>query len=88
MYGGRTSSRRKFMTPEKGVDLGVMKDDEIAKNPFFEDEVSGSSNFAFAFPDQLTDNTPGTRILHQIFPQQQPCWADELVPHTPCQLRG
>jgi hypothetical protein len=87
MYGGRTSSRRKFMTPEKGVDLGIMRDDEIAKNPFFEDEVSWSFNCVVAFTDQLTDNTPGTRFLHQIFPQQQPCRADELVPHTPCQLR-
>jgi soluble epoxide hydrolase/lipid-phosphate phosphatase len=87
MYGGRTSSRRKFMTPEKGVDLGIMRDDEIAKNPFFEDEVSGSFNHSFAFPNQLTDNTQGTCFLHQIFPQQQPRRADELVPHTPCQLR-
>ena len=40
MYGGRTSSRRKFMVPERGVDLDVMKNDEVGKTPFFEDEVS------------------------------------------------
>jgi soluble epoxide hydrolase/lipid-phosphate phosphatase len=87
MYGGRTSSRRKFMTPERGVDLGIMRDDEIARNPFFEDEVSWSFTYVFAFPEQLTDNTQGTRFLHKIFPQQQPRRANELVPHTPCQLR-
>ena len=40
MYGGRTSSRRKFMVPEKGVDLDVLGNDEVGKTPFFEDEVS------------------------------------------------
>ena len=40
MYGGRTSSRRKFMVPEKGVDLDVMRSDEVGKTPFFEEEVS------------------------------------------------
>jgi soluble epoxide hydrolase/lipid-phosphate phosphatase len=40
MYGGRTSSRRKFMTPENGINLDVMKDDEVGKTPFFDDEVS------------------------------------------------
>jgi soluble epoxide hydrolase/lipid-phosphate phosphatase len=39
MYGGRTSSRRKFMTPENGINLDVMKDDEVGKTPFFDDEV-------------------------------------------------
>jgi hypothetical protein len=77
------------MTPEKGVNLDVMRDDEAAKNPFFEEEVSGSSNcFCPAFPDQMTDNIPGTCILHQVFPKEQPRRADELVPHAPCQLRG
>lgn len=42
MYGGRTSSRRKFMVPEKGVDLDVMRGDEVGKTPFFEDKVSVS----------------------------------------------
>ena len=40
MYGGRTSSRRKFMVPEKGVDLDVMRSDEVGKTPFFEEKVS------------------------------------------------
>ncbi|GAB7327954.1 hypothetical protein MBLNU13_g11720t1 [Cladosporium sp. NU13] len=38
MYGGRTSSRRKFMVPEKGVDLDVLRGDEIGKTPFFEEK--------------------------------------------------
>jgi soluble epoxide hydrolase/lipid-phosphate phosphatase len=40
MYGGRTSSRRKFMVPEKGVDLDVLENDEVGKTPFFEEDVS------------------------------------------------
>ena len=43
MYGGRTSSRRKFMVPEKGVDLDVMREDEVGKTPFFEEKVSRKS---------------------------------------------
>lgn len=41
MYGGRTSSRRKFMVPESGVDLGIMGEDVVGKTPLFEEEVSG-----------------------------------------------
>ena len=40
MYGGRTSSRRKFMTPEKGINLDVLKNDEIGKTSYFNEEVS------------------------------------------------
>jgi pimeloyl-ACP methyl ester carboxylesterase len=40
MYGGRTSSRRKFMVPEKGVDLDVLENDQVGKTPFFEERVS------------------------------------------------
>jgi hypothetical protein len=39
MYGGRTSSRRKFMVPEKGVDLDVLRGDEVGKTPFFDEKV-------------------------------------------------
>lgn len=46
MYGGRTSSRRKFMSPEKGIDLGVLRGDEIGKTPFFEEKVIASNNSA------------------------------------------
>jgi len=40
MYGGRTSSRRKFMTPEQGINLDVLKNDDIGKTSYFNDEVS------------------------------------------------
>jgi hypothetical protein len=49
MYGGRTSSRRKFMVPEKGVDLDVMRDDEVGKTPFFDKEVRSHSIVSFFF---------------------------------------
>lgn len=48
MYGGRTSSRRKFMVPEKGVDLDVMREDEVGKTPFFEEKV-GANRFLHYF---------------------------------------
>ena len=41
MYGGRTSGRRKFMVPEKGVDLELLRgEEEVGRSPFFEEEVS------------------------------------------------
>lgn len=88
MYGGRTSSRRKFMTPEKGIDLGVMKDDEVGKNPFFEDKVSDILTASFLlFSTSSTNDPPGTRPLHHFIPPERPVRPNELVPHTSCQLR-
>lgn len=39
MYGGKTSSGRKFLTPEKGVNLDVMREDEVAMTPLLNEEV-------------------------------------------------
>lgn len=40
MYGGKTSSGRKFLTPEEGVNLSVMKEDDVAMTPLLNEEVS------------------------------------------------
>jgi hypothetical protein len=91
MYGGRTSSRRKFMTPENGINLDVMKDDEVGKTPFFDDEVSSLalvSTISFIrHPTNILRST-GNGSLHNLIPHQQPLWTNELVPYAPCQLRG
>jgi len=47
MYGGRASSRRKFMVPEKGVDLDVLRGDEVGKTPFFDEQVRELRNFSY-----------------------------------------
>ena len=41
-YGGRPKSGRKFMTPEEGVFLDVVRDDEFGKSPLLSDEVGFS----------------------------------------------
>lgn len=38
MYGGRTSSGGVFMTPEKGINLGILKDDQVGKTPLLDEE--------------------------------------------------
>lgn len=40
MYGGRTERGRPFMTPEKGVDLQVLKEGEVGMTPLLDEEVS------------------------------------------------
>ena len=89
MYGGRTSSRRKFMTPENGINLDVMKDDEIGKTPFFDDEVSLLDLVStLSSNHRLTDNLlTGNGRLHNLLPYEQPLWTNELVPYAPRQLR-
>lgn len=72
MYGGRTSSRRKFMTPEKGINLDVMREDEVGKTPFFDDEVSLLTLSTTTHPayHYLTDTRlrTGNGRLHNVFP--------------------
>lgn len=45
MYGGRLSSGRTAMSPEKGVNLEAVKEDEIGMSPLFDQEVSHMSWF-------------------------------------------
>ena len=40
MYGGRLSSGRTAMDPNKGLDLQAIKEDEVAMSPLFDPEVS------------------------------------------------
>ena len=39
MYGGRVEKGKKFMSPEKGVNLEVLGKGEVGKSPFFEEKV-------------------------------------------------
>jgi pimeloyl-ACP methyl ester carboxylesterase len=57
MYGGRTPEGRRFMTAEKGIDLGLFDNSvQIAKTPLFSDEVSSRIG---------TDETLVRLILHR-----------------------
>lgn len=38
-YGGRASSGRPFMLPEKGIDLESVQNDDFTMTPLFDDEV-------------------------------------------------
>lgn len=40
MYGGRTERGRPFMTPERGVDLGVLREGEVGGSPLLDESVS------------------------------------------------
>jgi hypothetical protein len=58
MYGGKVTGRDggkgKFMTPEEGVDLGVMREGAVGRNPFFEEEVSDAFlSLSSPFPGDL-----------------------------------
>lgn len=39
-YGGRASSGRLFMVPEKGIDLEAIENDDFTMTPLFDDAVS------------------------------------------------
>lgn len=40
MYGGRVKSGKRFMTPEKGVDLSIFEEeDDVGPSPLFDEEV-------------------------------------------------
>ena len=43
MYGGRTASRKQFMTPEHGIDLNMIENEEIAMTPLLSEEVLHTS---------------------------------------------
>ena len=38
MYGGKPSSRRKFMTPENGINLDIIVNDYVGKTPLFNED--------------------------------------------------
>ena len=38
-YGGKPESGRPFMSPQKGVDLGLVEGEEVGKTPLLDDEV-------------------------------------------------
>lgn len=39
LYGGKPKSGKKFMTPEHGIDLSLIEDDEIGMSPLLDQEV-------------------------------------------------
>lgn len=43
MYGGKTQSRRLFMTPDNGIKLDMIENEEIAMTPLLSEEVSSVS---------------------------------------------
>ena len=47
MYGGRVERGRKFMSPERGVELEGLGKGEVGRSPFFEAKVGSWSLFFF-----------------------------------------
>jgi pimeloyl-ACP methyl ester carboxylesterase len=88
-YGGQSKSGKKFMTPEQGVFLDVVRDDDFEPSPLLNPEVR-LINHSHALGVEnhvcLTPST-GNRLLHRRIHEKRHPRAMQLVPHATSQLR-